>query len=444
MTKHVKPWWLVIGALLTGVLVLGIACKDNGEEEGSPTGEESPAADESPTDGAAELLTDVGVTDTEIILGMNIVQSGNLAAVYQPITPTMQAYFAKVNAEDGGVCDRDIRFIVEDDQYDPATALEKARKLVEQDGILAFVGNLGTPPNSGSIAYINDPNEDGDTSDGIPNLWISSGAPALNDPAKFPWTTTYIPDYLSEGRILGTYAEENFAGQTAAILYQADPFGEPGRDGFKETFTGNVVAEQSYESTALEITSQLATLKDANPDILYLYTTPAFTAQTFGYMLANDWHPQVIESYVNSATTLASLVGGDDGVAAGFQRIAGTISTNYLLDPVADVDDPAMVEHARIMGEYGGPPVGTLSVYGQSLAELAVETLTIACDNGDMTRAGLKGASESIQGFAASLLFPGVEINTSATDHFALQSLVPTKIEADGTLTALSDPISVE
>ncbi len=435
--KPTRKWWLLFGGLLAVLLVVAIACDD--DEEGG----ETPAAGETPT-AAAELQTDFGVTDTEILLGMNIVQSGSLAAVYQPISPAMTAYFSKVNEEDGGVCGRSITFIVEDDQYSPAAALERARKLVDQDGILAFVGNLGTPPNSGSIAFINDPNEDGDTSDGIPNLWLSSGAPVLNDPVNLPWTFGYIPDYFSEGQVLGNYVNDNLAGQTVAILYQGDPFGEPGRDGFTDVFAGEVIAEQSYESTATEITSQLATLRDADPDILYLYSTPAFTAQTFGYMLANAWSPQVVESYVNSATTLASLVGGDDGPEVGFERIAGTITTNYVLDPIGDADDPAIVEHARIMDTYNGPPVGTLSVYGQSLAETAVEGLNIACANNDMTREGVRSAAESLQGFSTSLTLPGIEMNTSPTDHFALQSLVPQRIESDGTLTALSDPISVE
>ncbi|MEE9285034.1 MAG: ABC transporter substrate-binding protein, partial [Dehalococcoidia bacterium] len=369
--KPTRKWWLLFGGLLAILLVVAIACNDDDDDGGATPTDVTPVA--------AELQTDFGVTDTEILLGMHIVQSGNLAAVYQPIAPAMVAYFEKVNTEDGGVCGRSITFIVEDDQYSPATALEKARKLVEQDGILAFVGNLGTPPNSGSIDFVNDPNEDGDTSDGIPNLWLSSGAPLFNaDPTMWPWTTGYIPDYFSEGQVLANYVNDNFADQTAAILYQGDPFGEPGRDGFKDTFAGEVVAEQSYESSATEITSQLATLRDANPDILYIYSTPAFTAQVFGYMLANDWSPQVIESYVNAPTTLASLVGGDDGVEVGFERIAGTVTTSYILDPIADADDPALVEHARIMDTYSGPPVGSLSVYAQSLGETVVETLNTA------------------------------------------------------------------
>jgi hypothetical protein len=97
------------------------------------------------------------------------------------------------------------------------------------------------------------------------------------------------------------------------------------------------------------------------------------------------------------------------------------------------------------MGAFGGPPVGNLSVYGQSLAETVVEALTIACDNNDMTRAGVLAAAESISGFAPSLVLPGIEINVSADDHYALQALMPIEIQTDGTLLELEDaPISVE
>jgi branched-chain amino acid transport system substrate-binding protein len=423
--------WVLFMPLLAAALLLFAACADGEEEAPGVT-----PANGTPAGGAPdEVQTDFGVTDTEIRLGMTIVQSGNRAAVYAPVAPAMEAYFAKVNEEDGGVCDREIVLLVEDDQYSPAQGLEAARKLIEQDGILAFVGNLGAPPVGGQVDYINEQE--------VPHLWVSTGASKWGDYETWPWTTVFIPDYVSEGRILATYVNENFPDQTAAILHQNDDFGGDGARGFQEVFEGEVVSVQTYESTATDISSQLATLRAANPDILYLYSTPVFTAQAFAYMQANNWRPQVIQSYVNPASTLATLAGGDAGPEAGFQAIAGTISTNYLLDPVADAHNPALAEHERIMSEYGGPPVTNLSIYAQALAETAVETLRIACDNGDLTRAGVMRAAESLQGFAPSVILPGITIDTSETDHFAIGALVPTQIEADGTLTPLGDPISV-
>ena len=424
--------YLFFAGLLAALSLLAVAC--GGDDEETDTGASPTATEEA--GGGGELQTDFGVTDTQIVLGLTIVQSGNLAAVYQPVAPSMTAYFAKVNEEDGGVCDRDIVLKVEDDQYSPAAGLEKARKLAEQDEVAAFVGNLGTPPVTGQVDYINEQE--------IPHLFVSTGAAKWGDVATYPWTIGFIPDYISEGKILATYVNDNFADQTAAILYQNDDFGKNGQQGFKDTFAGQVVAEEPYESSATDINSQLANLRSADPDIVYLYSTPAFTARVFAYMKANNWDPQVVQSYVNSPSTLAALVGGDAGAAAGFETIGGTISTNYLLDPVADKDSGPLVEHTRIMAQFGGPPVGNLSIYGQSLAELVVETLSIACDNGDMTRAGLLEAAESVQGFSPSLVPEGIEINLGPEDHFAIQALIPTQIEATGVLTPLGDPISVE
>ncbi len=423
--------WLWLAGLLAVAVIVGMAC---GGDDSTAT--KTPGG----TATTAQLKTDVGVSATEITLGTTIVQSGSLAAVYQPVVPTLQAYFAKVNAEDSGVCGRKIVLKAEDDQYSPALGLEKAKKLIEQDKVLALVGDLGTPPVTGQVAYVNEQK--------VPMLFVSTGATKWGDYKTYPYTIGYIPDYTSEGKILGQYFKDHFAGKKVAVLYQNDDFGKNGRDGFKGSFGADFVAEQSYEATATDISSQLANLKSATPDVLYLYSTPAFTAKAFGYMKANAWTPQVVESYVNSATTLASLVGGGSDAAkvqAGFAAIAGTISTNYILDPIADATNPAMVEHKRIMEKYSGPPLGSLSVYAQSLAELMVKTLQVACTNGDMTRQGVLKAAESIKAFRTSLLLPGIQVDLSATDHFALQALMPVSIQSTGVLKALADkPIAAQ
>lgn len=435
--KHGTRWFWLFAAALAALLLLG-ACEDSDDDGGDS--DETPAATSEdgtpPADG--EVQTDFGVSDTEIKLGMTIAKSGHAAAsLFAPVEPAMQAYFAKVNAEDEGVCGRQITLISEDDMYAPASAQERARKLAEQDQVAAFVGNLGTEAVSGQVAFINDPDGDGDTSDGIPHLYLSSGAHKWGDPEQYPWTIGYIPDYVAEGTVLASYMNENFAGQSAAILYQNDDFGEDGRSGFKDNFDGEIVAEQPYDAGAPDISSQLANLKAADPDILYLYSLPLQTNQAITYMEANNWKPQVVWSYVNPNTLMATLAGGPE-------KIAGNISTNYLLDPVADVASPELVEHTRIMNEYEGGDVAQLTLYGQSLAEIAVETLQRACDNGDMTRAGILAAAESIEGYSSSLLFPGIEVNLSQDDHIALQALVPVEIQADGTLKTLSETINVE
>ncbi len=420
--------------LAMGVAVAAVACAGGGEE-GTPAGR--PA-------GWRQVKTDFGVTDTEIKLGHTNVLSGNLAAVYAPVTPSMDAYFKKVNQEDGGVCGRQIRLIVEDHQYNPSRALEAVTKLIVQDQVVALVGDLGTPSVTGEVDYVNQQR--------VPHLFVSTGASKWGDYQRWPWTTGFIPDYVSEGRILARYINDNAqrifnkpVGQVrVAMLYQNDDFGKDGANGFKQDFRGQIATEQTYESTATDITSQLINMRAANPDFVYLYSTPAFTAQAFRYMKANNWRPPVLMSYVNPPFSVAQGVGGGN-VEAGYRDIAGTILTTYILDVVADRDQPPMREHIRIMQQYGGPPIQPLSAYGQSLAELVVETLKRACERGDMTREGILRAAESIRGFRMSLLLPGIEVNLGPQDHFAIQALMPAEVQQDGSVRyLLNEAISLE
>ena len=101
----------------------------------------------------AQKKYDAGVTDKEIKIG-NINPYSGPASAYGAIGKSMDAYFKKINAE-GGVNGRMIKFITLDDGYNPSRTLEMARKLAEEEEVLATVGVLGTPTNSAIHKYMN-------------------------------------------------------------------------------------------------------------------------------------------------------------------------------------------------------------------------------------------------------------------------------------------------
>ena len=431
-----RPWLWVL-TLAVVLSMAAVACGDE-EEEGETTTGETPAVDVTPGP---------GVTDTEIKLGHTNDLAGSGGTPYGVLTPAMNAYFSKVNDEDGGVCGRDITLMAEDDQYAPGLALEKSKKLVEQDKVLAIVGSLGTAAHLGAVDYLNDPNGDGDTSDGIPDLFVSTGYTGWTDYETWPWTFGYIPDYASDGQILATYINENFPDKKVGILYQNDPFGQDYLNSMKDNLADAslLVSEQTYEPGAPDLSAQVINIQDAGAEVVVLGAVPTASAAAIISANAQGYNPQWLVSYVNAHTSLASSIGGGtepEQLAEGFALLDGTISNNYQLDAVGNADDPAMVEHARIMDTFGGPSLSTLSVYGQSLAELTVEALSGACDN--LTREGLLQSVESIQDFHPSVFVPGINVSFSATDHRAIEALQPTRIEADGTLTAVGDLISLE
>jgi len=347
-----------------------------------------------------------GISDTEILLGADVILSGALGAVYATIPGATKAYFDYVN-DKGGVCGRKIVYRMEDNYDDPAKALEAARKLVEKDKVFAMVGSLGDHPHAAVWGYLSD--------QGVPDLFISAGAHRFGaDPQGHPWTVQMIPSYTVEGTFFGEYISQNLPDKKVAVLFENDPFGIDGLAGVKnglDPARNKIVSEQSYEAAAVDIRSQLTNMKNAGAEVLVLYSTPGFTAQVINGADRLGWHPEFIASYVNSDDMMFQFVSPD--------LLKGLITFQaYKL--AAWTEDPAVAEHYRIMRDYSGPSPTNFTLYGQSIGEMAVEALNRSCDN--LTRKGLMEAVESIKDFHSPLLLDGVNISFSDTDHTALQT----------------------
>ena len=408
-------FWLIFLALAALLLVVAVACEEE-EEEGTPTG--SPAAAETETPAVAGEVP--GITDTEIILGSHFAQSGTYGAAFAPVLAGTKAYLKYVNAEEGGVCGRQIVFKIEDDQYDPAQAVGAVRKLVDEDKVFAIIIGLGTAAHS---AIWDDLNERG-----IPDLWIMSGAHKwAADPEAYPWSVAILPDYFVAGAITGQYISENMAGQKVGALYQNDDFGRDHVDGLKNGLDpdkNEIVSEQSFESTAVDIRSQITNLKNAGAEIVLGACIPGHCAQLAKAAQQMDWDVQIFMSYVNSDAAMFSYSNpvAMEGVI--------TLQANKMYDWT---DDPAIAEHHRIMKEYGDLPPGNFTVVGQGAGELTVTALRATCDN--LTREGLMDAVHTVfKDYQGELALPGVTITLSETDHLSYESMrmLRATLTADG------------
>ena len=436
------PITLIVAACC---LVAATACG------GGEDGEEatlSPSASPSPAPTIAPGVTPgPGVTETEIRLGMTNDLAGVGETPYGVVSVALEAYFAKLNREDGGVCGRDLALITKDDQYNPEQALVKTKELVEQDGVLAVIGALGTAAHLGVADYLNDPNADGDKSDGVPDLFVSTGYSGWGDVARWPWTIGFIPDYQSDAAVLARHVDENLAGKKVGILYQDDEFGGDYDAALNAHLADPalVVSDQPYDPAAPEAGPFIANFIEAGAEVVVLATTPEVSALAIAAAHAQGYFPQFVLSYVNSQTQLAILIGGGTGpdqLAAGFRELAGAVSTNYLLSAIEDEEEPALLEHTRIMETFNGPPVSTLTVYAQSLAETVVEALGRTCHKPN--RVGLLEAAHSIREFRPTLLWPGIDVNLGPEDHRSIQAMQVVTFAEDGTLTELGEPVSVE
>jgi len=378
------------------VLLVAMATACGGEELETPmaAGTEAPSG-EAP-----------GISDTEILLGAEAILSGGMGAVYSTIPETVGAYFDYINDTEGGVCGRKIVYKLEDNYDDPARAVEAARKLVEGDKVFALVCNLGDAPHAASWEYLNQM--------GVPDMVSAGGHRFGADPQGHPWTVQTIPSYTVEGTFFGQYISESLPGKTVAVLWETSAAGIDGLAGLRQGLDpskNEIVDDQSYNNGDVSIRSQVTNLANSNAEVAVLFSSPGFTAQAIQNADRLGWHPQWLMSYINSDDMMFQFVPAE--------LLDGAI-TFQALKLATWEDDPAVARHYELMQEYGGPTPTNFTIFGQTVAEVAVEALKRSCNN--LTREGFMDALESIQDFHSDLMLDGVNVSFSDDDHIGLQT----------------------
>jgi len=357
-----------------------------------------------------------GITDTEILLGGEVILSGTNGAVYATIPGATKAYFDYINDTQDGVCGRKIVYKYEDNNDEGARGLEVARKLVEQDKVFAMVGSLSELSHPATWEYLNN--------NGVPDLLVSAGGERFGvDPCGHPWTIQMIPSYTIDGTFLGQYISEYHPGKTVAVLWENDTIGQDGFAGLKKALDpskNQIVADQSYEYTAISISSQVANLARSNAGVLVIHSNLGFISQAVEAADRLGWHPQLVGPYTVTDDLIFQFISPaliKDMVGTNVNKLSG------------DKTDPAVAQHVEIMRDYHGPAATNFTIYAQILAELAVEILSRSCDN--LTREGVMEAAESIQDWHSDLSLDGVTISFSPTDHVAFQSSRYLQVKVD-------------
>ena len=364
-----------------------------------------------------------GVTAKKIVIGGTFPLTGP-AAAYAPIPLGMKAYFSYINARRGpdrkrGVMGRQIVWKYYDDGYNPANTVQLTRKLVEEDKVFATVGQLGTEHNLAVRGYLNQAK--------VPQTLVSTGASYWGTQyAEFPWTIGWQPDYIAEGRIYGLHIKANFNGKKIAVLYQNDDYGKDYLLGVRAALgkaysDANVVAQEGFEVTAPNVTSQMAKIKASGATIFVILGTPTPTIRAYGTGKALGWNPEQI--YVNSVAATAAFL--NIAVAsAGAPYVNGSLSVAYLKDPSSPTwtNDAAMKQYRTIMAKYA-PGVNAndgLYFYGVAKAETFVQALYKMGKN--PTRVGLMNALLSLNSNNKFAL-PGVKQKTTKKDHFVISQM---------------------
>jgi hypothetical protein len=267
-----------------------------------------------------------GITANQILIGSHQPLTGVAAPGYDEIAPASNAYFQYVNAH-GGIYGRKIVYKYLNDQYDPTITSTVVHQLVLQDNVFGIFDGLGTPTHLAVVKYLN--------SSKIPDVFVASGCACWNAPSTLPYTTGWQINYIREGKILGNYIKQHFAGKKIGYFYQGDEFGLDGVKGLDyEIPKSQVVAREAYNPLVTNVAPQVTALKAAGAQVVVSFSVPAFTALLELNSLKLSFSPQLVVSNVGSdPMTLAGLLeayakqGGAS--VSGSQLTQGIITDGY-------------------------------------------------------------------------------------------------------------------
>ena len=401
-------------AIAAGAVLLASACGVGGTTDNSSSGGDA-------SNSGANTASDTGVTETTVTIGTHMPLTGVAAPGYSEIPVGAQAYFDYVNAA-GGVNGRKIEYKVLDDTYNPATTSQVVNQLVLQDNVFAVVGGLGTPTHSAVLDFLN--------SQGVPDLFVSSGSLLWNQPKKNPETFGWQPDYEVEAKIAAQYVKQNFPNAKVGLFLQDDDLGTAAEKGARTYIDGQIVSVARYVSGNTDVGPQIAQLQGAGADLVMGFNVPSYTALSQLTALKLNYKPQWFYSNIGSDPKLVgSLLNRfSKGAVKDASPLAGILSTEYI-PVVSETDDPWIQLWSKVWKAGGkGGDLTNFQAYGMSEAYTFVQALQAAGKN--PTRASIVKA---VQTQGKDFQGPNyVPYRYSADSHAGIGGLRVVKLAADG------------
>jgi len=369
----------------------------------------STKADNSSSSGAGGVKTDNGVTDKTITLGVQTDESGVCKEIGLGLTTGHQLWADDVNAA-GGVCGRQIKLKVADNGYDAAKAVTLYASM--KDDVAAMLQLLGSPVVAALKGQIQ--------SDNMLSIVASQAATNLDLPTVMMVGPSYDVELingltwlLQQGKIK--------EGDKLGMIYIEGEYGQSGLNGtnyFAKKHNMTVAPVKVGPSDA-DMSSAVTKLKSEGVNAVVLTTTGAQLGSTATQMAAQGMGDLPILG--NNPTYATTLVNSPAMSALGnYYRSIGAApydADNELTKKIA----------SEFTSKYPNLEPNDDIDIGYAYGMVMQAVLEKACDNKDLTRAGIVKASKTVKvntkGLTANLDYthPG----KLASDETVLEQIDP-------------------
>jgi len=182
----------------------------------------------------------------QIKLGISGPLEGSNAGSMLELVQGAEMYLASVN-EKGGVAGRRVVLVARNDDFKVEQTVKVARKLIEEDGVIALMLVRGTPHNEAILPLVAEHR--------VPLIGPSTGAMIFHQPVN-PYVFNVRTPYQVEAQKLVKLLHLSGLRQIA-VLHVADSFGADVLEGLKQGFASIVL-----KPTAVVAFDRNAALKD--------------------------------------------------------------------------------------------------------------------------------------------------------------------------------------
>ena len=203
----------------------------------------------------------------EVKIGVIAPLTGEKAAIGQATIEAAELAAKEVNDAGGlQVGDQKVKVVVvvEDDKDQEAAAVAAARKLINQDNVVALTG-LHISRNAIPVGEIAESSQ-------IPMVSGKSTNPKTTEGRDYVFRVAFLDPF--QGQVLAGFSQNELGVSKAAVLYdEASAYNKGIAEVYKQSFEeagGEVVAFESYVSGQEDFLDQLTAIKDSGAEVLFL------------------------------------------------------------------------------------------------------------------------------------------------------------------------------
>lgn len=193
--------------------------------------------------------------------------SGSSSSLGIPERDTVKMLVKKIN-DNGGINGHPIELVLEDSESDETKALLKAKKLIQEDKVLAIIG----PSTSGTTMAIVPTAQ----ANSIPQISSAASIKIVEPIKDRNWIfKTAQSDTVVAGKIFDYLKAKGL--KKVAFMNMNNAFGESGRLEFTKGAAANgvtVIAQEKFEAGDKDMTAQLTRIKGLNPDAVVVWAIP--------------------------------------------------------------------------------------------------------------------------------------------------------------------------